>query len=243
MVKEDIRFKKKIGIMQPYFFPYIGYWQLMNAVDQYVVYDDVNYINRGWINRNKILINGEPKYYNLPLLGASQNKLINEVNVNLNEREIKKNLYIIRENYKKAPSYNKIYPLLEEVFSCKSNVLSEYLLNSINIVREYLDIKTEIIMSSNINKDNSLRGENKILDICEKLKATEYYNAIGGKTLYHADLFACRNIKLYFLETKSLRYCQFGEEFYENLSIIDVLMFNEREKVIELLKEYTLYIE
>ena len=80
----------KVGIMQPYFFPYIGYWQLMDVVDVYVVYDDVNYINRGWINRNKILINGQPEYFRLPLLGASQNKLINEINVNHDAKLLKK---------------------------------------------------------------------------------------------------------------------------------------------------------
>ena len=82
----------KLGIMQPYFVPYIGYWQLMNAVDKYVIYDDVNFIKGGWINRNRILVNGQPKYFNIPIIGASPFKLINEIGVNNDLQLINKNL-------------------------------------------------------------------------------------------------------------------------------------------------------
>ena len=100
----------KIGIMQPYFLPYIGYWQLLNAVDKYVIYDDVNYIKGGWINRNRILINKEPKYFNVKLNGASPNKLINEVEVSNDNIWQKKLLKTIEENYKKAPFLKKFFP-------------------------------------------------------------------------------------------------------------------------------------
>ena len=117
----------KIGIMQPYFVPYIGYWQLMNAVDKYVIYDDVNYINRGWINRNRILVNGKPTYFNIPMIGASQNKLINQVGVNNDEKLIIKNLRCIEGAYKKAPNYSEVYPLLEKILrSGKKNISDIY---------------------------------------------------------------------------------------------------------------------
>lgn len=238
--KEYIQKQKIVGIMQPYFFPYIGYWQLMNAVDQYVVYDDVNYINRGWINRNRILVNGEAKYYNLPLLGASQNKLIKDIGVDLDDKQRKRNICIIRDSYKKAPYYKCVFPLIEEVLACKSDVLSEYLKNSFEVICKYLNIETEIILSSDIEKDNSLKGENKIIAICEKLNATDYYNAIGGKELYHFESFIIKNIKLHFLNTNTIKYKQYDDNFLPNLSIIDVLMFNERERVIEMLDQYTL---
>lgn len=230
----------KVGIMQPYFFPYIGYWQLMNEVDKYVIYDDVNYINRGWINRNRILVDGSPKYFNVPLLGASQNKLIKEIKVNLDEKKINRNMSIIKYNYKKAPYFELIYPLISEILNYKFDILSEYLTNSIKIICQYLEINTEIIMSSNLKKDNRLKGEIKILAICKELETTDYYNAIGGKDLYHFNLFAEHGIKLHFLKTNEIRYKQFDNEFQPSLSIIDVLMFNSHTQVKEMLHNFTL---
>ncbi len=230
----------KVGIMQPYFFPYIGYWQLMNEVDKYVIYDDVNYINRGWINRNRILVDGSPKYFNVPLLGASQNKLIKDIKVNLDENKINRNMSIIKYNYKKAPYFELIYPLILEILNCKFDILSEYLTNSIRVICQYLEINTKIIMSSNLKKDNSLKGEIKILAICKELETTDYYNAIGGQELYHFNLFAEQGIKLHFVKTNEMRYRQFENEFQPSLSIIDVLMFNSRTQVKEMLHNFTL---
>lgn len=115
----------KVGIMQPYFMPYIGYWQLMNAVDKYVIYDDVNFIKRGWIHRNRILINGEPRYINIPMLGVSQNKLINEIEVNQAELSTGKTLRSIEEAYKRAPYYDAVFPLMKEILNCgRENIAS-----------------------------------------------------------------------------------------------------------------------
>ena len=230
----------KIGVMQPYFFPYIGYWQLLNLVDRYVIYDDVNYIKRGWINRNRILVGGSPKFFNVELIGASQNRLIKEVKVNTSPKEKEKSLHTIEYNYKKAPCFDEVYPLIEECLKFDSDVLSEYLAHSIRCICMYLDIDTEIIMSSDLNKDNSLKGEDKILDICRELDATDYYNAIGGQELYHYDRFSEQGMKLHFLKTDDIVYRQFGDVFYPNLSIIDVLMFNDKDRVKEMLKDYTL---
>ena len=99
----------KIGIMQPYFFPYIGYWQLLNAVDKYVIYEDVNYIKGGWINRNRILINGEAKYFNVQLKDASPNKKINEIHVSNDAITKRKMLNTLEMNYKKAPYFNEVF--------------------------------------------------------------------------------------------------------------------------------------
>lgn len=230
----------KVGVMQPYFFPYIGYWQLLNAVDRYVIYDDVNYINRGWINRNRILFNGNSRYFNVPLLGASQNKLINEIGVNSDEKEIKRNLSILVNCYRKAPYFSQIYPILEAVICYNTDNLSDYLGNSIFTITKYLDINTEIMFSSDLKKDNKLKGESKIIAICKELNATDYYNAVGGMVLYHNDLFFKNEINLHFVRTNSIVYKQFDNEFQPNLSIIDVMMFNSRDQVKDMLHEYTL---
>ena len=230
----------KIGIMQPYFIPYIGYWQLINAVDKYVIYDDVNYIKRGWINRNRILVNGEPVFFNIPLLKASQNKLINEIHVMNDPVIIKKNLNIIHGAYKKAPYFNEIYPLAEKILNSKEDNIAGYVTNSIQIICDYLDIKTNLIISSSLKKDNALKGQDKILKICELLDATEYINAIGGRELYSSEAFAAKNIKLKFLKTGSIKYKQFKNEFQPNLSVLDLLMFNSQKQIKEFMDDYTL---
>lgn len=233
----------KLGIMQPYFIPYIGYWQLMNAVDKYVVYDDVNFIKGGWINRNRILINGQPKYFNIPMLGASSFKLINEVQVNNEPKLIEKNLRILESAYKKAPYYEVGYPLMKKILNCGKNNIAEYIVESFKIINEYLGITTELIISSTLNKDCSLKGQEKVLSICEMLGASEYYNAIGGQELYSFETFSQHGIILSFLKTCPITYKQFGEEFQRDLSILDVIMFNSKDEVRKMLNQYELIRE
>jgi len=233
----------KLGIMQPYFVPYIGYWQLMNLVDQYVVYDDVNYIKGGWINRNRILVNGEPKYFHVPMQGSSPNLLINEVHVDHNEAIIRKNLRSIEGAYKKAPYYGTVYPMLEEILWCEEENIAKYIIHSFRVICRYLDIKTELLVSSDLEKDNALKGQDKVLAICRLLRASEYYNAIGGQELYSFEKFKENGVQLNFVKTQDIVYRQFENEFQPNLSIIDVMMFNSRDKIREYLDAYTLIRE
>ena len=230
----------KVAIMQPYFFPYLGYWQLMNAVDKYVIFDDVNYIKRGWIHRNRILVHGQAAYFNLPKFGGSQNQLINEVKVNNDPRLVRKNLSKIEASYKKAPYYADAYPIVRSVLECGKENTVDYLLESFRIVGDYLGIKTELIMSSHLEKDCSLRAQEKVLAICKILEATEYYNTIGGKSLYSYEDFSLQGIKLKFLKPGISEYEQFGGDFVSSLSIIDVMMFNSRKTVQKMLREYEL---
>lgn len=230
----------KIGIMQPYFLPYIGYWQLLNAVDKYIIYDDVNYIKGGWINRNRILINKEAKYFNVKLNGASPNKLINEVEVSLDEVYQKKLLKTVEENYKKAPFFNKVFPIIQRIVENKETNLAKYLEYSIKEICSYLDIKTELLISSYLEKNNSLKGKDKVIEICKKLGGSEYYNAIGGQELYSFEEFKSNGIELKFLKTEEINYQQFSNEFVPYLSILDVMMFNSKEKVKEFLNNYSL---
>ena len=230
----------KLGIMQPYFLPYIGYWQLMNAVDKYVIYDDVNFIKGGWINRNRILMNGEGKMINLQMHNASSNKLINEVDVLANPIYNKKLLKTIESCYKKAPQYLNAFPIIENIITQDKVGLAEYLEYSIRQICTYLSIDTEIIVSSTINKNNDLRGQTKVIEIAKVLGADEYFNAIGGQELYSYEDFDNQGIKLRFLKTKTVEYQQFKNEFVPSLSIIDVMMFNSIEKIKMMLEEYEL---
>lgn len=229
----------KLGIMQPYFFPYIGYWQLINAVDKYVIYDDVNYIKGGWINRNRILLNNKDHFFNAYLRGASPNKLICEVELG-DEVLNKKNLKTLEQAYKRAPYYDCIYPLLEECLQSGVTNLARYNGNILKVICTYLDINTELVYSSEIEKNNNLKGKEKVIHICKILNADEYINAIGGKALYDKKEFADNGILLHFLSTNDIEYKQFGTDFIKNLSIIDVLMFNPKERVKKYLEMYTL---
>jgi len=227
----------KLAIMQPYLFPYVGYWQLVNAVDTFVIYDDVNFIKRGYINKNSILVNNEPKSFTLELSKASQNKLINEIEVGSNSGKI---LNIIEQNYSKAPYFNIVYPIFEEILLQDEKNLAKFVGFSIESISEYLKISTKFIYSSNIDKDNNLRGQEKILEIAKKLEATNYINAIGGKELYNKDAFQKERIKLNFLETEQFEYQQFKNEFIPNLSIVDIMMFNSVEETQTILSRYKL---
>lgn len=230
----------RIAIMQPYFFPYIGYWQMMNLVDKYVVYDDVNFIKGGWINRNRILVNGEVKYFNVNMIGASSFKLINEVEVNNDKRIVAKNLRIIEAAYRKAPYFNEVFPIVSEILNCEETNLAKYIVNSFRIINEYLGIDTELIISSELNKDCSLKGQDKIITICKLLNADIYCNAIGGMELYSFDEFERNNIQLEFLDTNLTSYYQNSDDFVPGLSILDIMMFNSKEQINKMLNDFSI---
>lgn len=227
----------KLAIMQPYLFPYIGYFQLISAVDAFVIYDDVNYIKRGWINRNNLLSGGESELFTLEVTGASQNKLISQVGVGRNAYKLLKN---IRQKYSKAPQFSYVFPLIEEALSSDEKCLSTFISDSLRSVCDYLGLDPIWYLSSDLSKDNSLKGADKILAICESLQATLYINPVGGKFLYDRDIFMARGIRLFFLESGCTEYPQFSKFFVPNLSIIDVMMFNDRDQCRCLLEDYKL---
>lgn len=230
----------RIGIMQPYFFPYIGYWQLINAVDKYVIYDDVNFIKGGWINRNRVLMNGESKLINLQMHKASPNKLINEVEVLGDTVYNKKMLKTLGDNYRKAPLFKNAFPVIERAIIQEEKNLAKYLEYGIRQVCDYLSVDTEILVSSSIEKNNELRAQDKVIEICKILGADEYVNAIGGQSLYSHEDFAAKGLRLKFLKTGEIEYKQFNYDFVPNLSIIDVMMFNSIDEIKVMLSDYEL---
>lgn len=226
-----------LGIMQPYFMPYIGYWQLMAAVDTYVVYDDVNYIKGGWVARNNILLNGQKHMFIITLNGASPNKLFNEITI---KDDFKKFSRLIESAYRKAPYYAEVSALLNKIYNYGDKSLGAFMMNSFQVVLDYLEIDTKLILSSTIEKDNSLRGKDKVKHICHLLGADTYYNAIGGQELYDKNDFRADGIDLQFVQTNLTPYAQLDNEFVPGLSMIDVLMFNSPTEVKQLLTNYKL---
>ena len=227
----------KLGIMQPYFMPYIGYWQLMAAVDTYVVYDDVNYIKGGWVARNNILLNGQKHMFTITLNGASPNKFFNEITI---KDDFKKFSRLIESAYRKAPYYAEVSALLDKIYNYGDKSLGTFMMNSFQVVLDYLEIDTKLVLSSTIEKDNSLRGKEKVKHICHLLGADTYYNAIGGQELYDKNDFKADGIDLHFVKTELMSYTQFANEFIPGLSIIDILMFNGVATIQNLLNDYSL---
>ena len=226
-----------LGIMQPYFMPYIGYWQLMAAVDTYVVYDDVNYIKGGWVSRNNILLNGQKHMFTITLNGASPNKLFNEITI---KDDFKKFSRLIESAYRKAPYFAEVSALLDKIYNYEDKSLGAFMMHSFQVVLDYLDINTQLVLSSTIEKDNTLRGKEKVKHICQLLGAETYYNAIGGQELYDKNDFNVDGIDLYFVQTNLTPYVQLGNEFVPGLSMIDVLMYNSVKTIKNLLKDYSL---
>jgi hypothetical protein len=227
----------KLAIMQPYFLPYIGYFQLIRSVDTFVFYDDVNYIKQGWINRNRILLNGSSFIFTLELLKAGSFKKINQIEIGGNREKILKTFH---QAYNNAPFYNDVEPLISEIFYSEQKKLSDYIIFSTKLISEYLDLRTNYLISSEIEKDNDLKGQSRVIEICKRLNANRYINAIGGIDLYSGEEFTGNGLELSFLKSHEIHYSQYGNVFIPWLSIIDVLMFNSPETVNIMLDEYEL---
>jgi hypothetical protein len=232
---------KKIAIMQPYFFPYIGYFQLINSVDEFVIYDNIQYTKKGWINRNRILCNESDKLITLPLKKDSDFKDVFERKLSdtwIDDRN--KILNLIKTSYRKAPFFNDVFEIVQKCLLYDNQNLFNFIFNSIKIINEYLEIKTKMILSSSVNIDHSLKSKHKVIAICKEMNATTYINAIGGVDLYDKDEFLENKIFLNFIKSNSLNYKQFDNEFIPWLSIIDVMMFNSKNRVIELVNSYSI---
>jgi hypothetical protein len=222
----------KVAIMQPYFLPYLGYWQLIRAVDKFVVLDDVNFINRGWINRNRIAVDGKPVWMTLPLVGASQNKLICEIDLLPDDGWRDRLAKMVGNAYKKTTSYPATAQIFQDLLDGAQGNLSDFLAGSIQRICGFLGIVTEIIPTSRIFPKGELKGQQRILDICERLGAKEYLNPPGGRELYNAELFDSRGIKLMFLGSPSAEIgLKSGSPCGDTLSLLDTMMTNPLDAI------------
>lgn len=220
----------RLSIMQPYFLPYIGYFQLVAAADQFVIYDQIKYTKKGWINRNRMLLNGSDALFSLPLKKGSDS-------LDVVERELApefdraKLLSQFAGAYRRAPHFASTFALLERIVRYEDNNLFRYIHHSLTAMFTYLDITTPIRISSTVSIDRHLKGQDMVLAICSEVGAREYVNSMGGTALYSKQDFSDRDVKLQFLKPHFFQYEQFGEPFVPWLSIVDVLMFNSIEKV------------
>lgn len=226
--------------MQPYFFPYIGYFQLVSQADVFVLYDDVNFIKQGWINRNRILINGKPKYLTIPCRGVSSHKRINEIKHALDKREKNRLLKKVWLAYKSAPFFEQIFPLFKRVLNSDTESIAKLAALSIRETCSYINIPTVFRVSSESYTNGRKDRVERLIDICVRENCNIYLNSPGGMQLYDKGYFASRGIELKFVEPTVVSYLQFGEAFVPRLSILDVLMFNSPDTVRHMLREYCL---
>lgn len=220
----------RLGIMQPYFLPYIGYFQLIAAVDQFVVYDNIKYTKKGWINRNRFLQNGKEAMFSLSLKKDSDS-------LDVCERELaadfdrERLLNQLRGAYRRAPHFEQTFLLIEQVVRYPEPNLFLFLHNGIVQVCAHLGITTKIIVSSEVDIDHQLRAQDKVLALCEALDATAYVNAIGGVELYSKKTFQEKGVELQFIQSRPCDYVQFDDAFVPWLSIVDVMMFNPLDAI------------
>ncbi|WP_425236745.1 WbqC family protein [Ulvibacterium sp.] len=232
----------RVAMMQPYLFPYLGYFQLVNAVDVFVFADDVNFIKGGFINRNKILHRNEERYFTVPCSKRSQNKLINEVGIATKMKGYPDTIPLtIRHAYSKAPFFTEVFPLVESIFRSEIDTISGLAATSVEKVSEYLGIDVDFKFSSaSFSYTKGQEKSDRLVNITKDLGGTIYVNPIGGRDLYCQNFFENKGIKLDFLRPESIKYPQFNCKFTPNLSIIDVMMFNSKEDIHRLLDQYRL---
>lgn len=226
---------KTLGVMQPYLFPYLGYYQLVMAVDKFVFYDDVNFIKGGYINRNNILSNGKSQRFTIAIPGSSPNVNIKDLYFDEN---VEKVLKTIKQNYCKTPFFQDVYPLIEEIFRDGNRNVAHICSNSIKKVYDYLKIEKEFYNSSQINYNRTLSSADKLISISHELGTESYINSPGGRGLYDKMYFRNHGISLSFIEMQPCIYEQAKNEFISHLSMIDVLMWNSKKNVHQLLTQY-----
>ncbi len=230
----------KIAIIQPYFLPYLGYFQLINTVDKFVTYDDVNFMKKKWINRNNILIAGQPSFFVIPLKKISQNKRIKDIEIALDLNWKIKILKKVEMAYRKAPHFQEAFDLLENIVTQGHTHISELAFTGIQKICNYLHISTHLIPSSTIYENSHLKSQNRIIDICLKENADHYINPIGGIELYSKESFLNHGIRLNFLSSELITYRQFKDKFVPHLSILDIIMFNDVETIHNFLSRFKL---
>ena len=230
----------KIGIMQPYWFPYLGYFQHCVSVDKFVFLTDANYKKKGWINRNRIIVDSREHMITVPLQKASQNNKIFEHKVLQDHRWKKSILATLRHSYHKAPFYSAAISVVEQALMSPAISISDYAIESIAAVFEYIQGRAPVFETSDKYNNADLIGENRIIDICLRAGADHYCNPISGCKLYDPASFRDRGLSLFFLEPSLKRYPQLSNKYIPSLSIIDALMMNSQSDMRELLNSYCL---
>lgn len=229
-----------VAIMQPYFFPYIGYFQLMKAVDCFVFYDDAQYMKGGWVNRNRILQDGAAAWWTFPIDRDDYRLPIHQRRYARSPARIRSLLGKLDGAYRDAPHAASTLALAATYFDGEQTMVSTFNQAHLADIARRLGIRCKFLVSSQLEQDRALTGEARVVDLCRRLGATRYLNAIGGTALYDAATFARAGIELGFVQPALTDYPQLGRPHVPLLSIIDVLMFNPIEQVRAMLDRHAI---
>ena len=234
----------KLGIMQPYFLPYLGYISLIKNTDEFILFDTVQFIRHGWIERNRILKQtGGWQYIQIPLEKKQMSTVIKEVRIN-NKEKWKDKILAQLQHYKKiAPYYYKTIKILKTVFEKEYDSITELNKTLLEEICKYLEIETPIFIFSEMNlKIGEVNAPDEwALEICKAIgNVSEYWNPPGGLEFFNKTKYEKENIKIYFQKINLHNYDQRRESFEKGLSIIDVLMFNSPEEINKMLDDYEL---
>jgi len=232
----------RLAIMQPYLFPYLGYFQLIGSSDHFLFLDDANFIKQGWINRNYILVNKKPTLFTVPLLKASSNSPINQtrINMDLYPRWKKGFMKTLKQAYCKAKNFENIYPLIESILQLENDHISSLASDSVVEVSSYLNLRSRFTWTSKKHSNLSVNGVDRVIAICKAEGADKYINLPGGKDLYKKSDFLENDLQLEFIEVIQKKYQQKSDHFVPNLSIIDILMNKDKKEAIQLVNNYSL---
>lgn len=233
----------RTSVMQPYLFPYLGYFQLFCATDVFVALDDAAFIKKGWVNRNRILLQGEPHTFTVPIQKQSQHVSINASLIAPDDGWCNKLLVTLTHAYRKAPHFETVMPIIEGVLQGGSTRMDQMALDSVRAVLEYVGMQPDIKCSSAMDLDPALAGQDRILAICAALGTKTYVNPKGGRELYDPARFQHQGIDLRFIHMGDVNYTQGGgKPFQPALSILDVLMWNTKEAVLAFMDDFTLEV-
>jgi GNAT superfamily N-acetyltransferase len=230
---------RRVAIMQPYVFPYVGYFNLIDAVDLFVFLDDVAFPKRGWVNRNRLLVNGMEYMFTVPVQSVSQNRLICETRIAPLGKWLASFLKTLRYSYGSAVDFDLVEALVRRPFESGLESISAVAQESVVSVMEYLALPFDSVLASQVApRSVDLVGQSRIVDIACSVNAVEYYNPPGGRGLYDSSAFESRGLELRFVIPRLSPYAQAGGVFLPGLSIIDMLMRCSRATARGLTKDY-----
>ena len=214
---------KSVAIMQPYLFPYVGYFQLADKCSVFTLYDDASYIKSGFINRNSISDGRKVLRFTVPVPGSSSNVAIRDLSFDFQSSKLLKS---IEHCYKKAPYYSAGFKIVEEVinYSKVDPTVAGVSCYALRLISEFIGLNVDYVLSSHLTYDRALNRSEKLIQMVGASQGSIYVNPVGGSFLYDKKFFGQKGIKLLFLEAQIVSYEQFSDQFYSNLSILDFLM-------------------
>jgi hypothetical protein len=230
----------RVALMQPYFFPYLGYFQLMHAVDCFVFYDDAQFMKGGWVNRNRLLVAGRPGWWTFPVVHASHRLPISRRAYCNSPTQVSRLAAQVEHAYRLAPQFGSMFPRIAGYLESPRSNVATFNQSHLELLARDMGLQCRFLAASELVPGTTLDGQAKVIEICRALGASHYVNSPGGQALYDATAFADAGVQLGFLHPRPAAYPQFGEAHVPALSIVDALMFNDPANMRQLLQQYDL---